>query len=108
MESEEKAKAKAEAEAEKNKEKTVTLTQEQFDLILNEIQTLTRSSIKWLNNDDTALVASTASGNGNYITSVIATRLVINSYSSGATIQYNITVITLGSSPISKKHPSSA
>ncbi len=40
LESEEKAKAKAEAEAEKNKEKTVTLTQEQFDLILNEIQTL--------------------------------------------------------------------
>lgn len=57
----------------------------------NEIQTLTRSSIKWLNNDDTALVASTASGNGNYVTSVIATRLKVNSYSSGATIEFNIT-----------------
>jgi hypothetical protein len=57
----------------------------------NDIQTLTRTSINWLNNDDTALVASTASGNGNYIAGVIATRLVVNSYSSGATIQYNIT-----------------
>jgi hypothetical protein len=57
----------------------------------NDIQTLNRTSINWLNNDDTALVASTASGNGNYIAGIIATRLVVNSYSSGATIQYNIT-----------------
>ena len=59
---------------------------------LNDIQTLTRTSIKWLNNDATAsLVAATASANGNYIAGIIATRLVVNSYSSGATIQYNIT-----------------
>jgi len=55
------------------------------------IQTLVRSSINWVNNDDTALVNATTSQKGNYITAVIATRLVVNSYSSGATIEYNIT-----------------
>jgi len=57
----------------------------------NNIQTLTRSSINWMDNDDTTLVTATANTNGNYITGIIATRLVVNSYSSGATIQYNIT-----------------
>jgi hypothetical protein len=57
----------------------------------NEIQTLTRTSINWMDNDDSALVSSVVNSNGNYIVSVIATRLVVNSYSSGATIQYNIT-----------------
>lgn len=58
---------------------------------LNDIQTLDRTSINWLPNDDTALVSATASANGNYVAGIIATRLVINSYGSGATIQYNIT-----------------
>jgi len=44
-----------------------------------------------MDNDDTTLVTATANTNGNYITGIIATRLVVNSYSSGATIQYNIT-----------------
>ncbi len=57
----------------------------------NDIQTLTRSSINWMNNDDTALVNATVNTNGNYIASVIATRVVINSYSSGATLGFNVT-----------------
>lgn len=58
---------------------------------LNNIQTLDRTSINWLPNDDTTLISATASANGNYVAGIIATRLVINSYSSGATIEYNIT-----------------
>jgi len=58
---------------------------------LNNIQTLDRTSINWMNNDDTTLVNATTNKNGNYIGSIIATRLVINSYDSGATIEYNIT-----------------
>lgn len=57
----------------------------------NNIQTLDRTTINWLNQDDSTLVAATASSNGNYIAGVIATRLVVNSYSASATIQYNIT-----------------
>lgn len=56
----------------------------------NNIQTLTRTSINWLNNGDSALVAATTSKDGNYMFPIIATRLVINSYSSGATIGFNI------------------
>lgn len=54
------------------------------------IQTLVRSSINWVNNDDITLVNATTSLKGNYFATVIATRLVVNSYSSGATIEYNI------------------
>jgi len=55
------------------------------------IQTLVRTSINWMNNDDTTLVSATANANGNYIAGIIATRLVVNSYSPAATIEYNIT-----------------
>jgi len=58
---------------------------------MDNIQTLVRTSIGWMNNDDPTLVAATTNQNGNYIAGVIATRLVVNSYSSGATIRYNIT-----------------
>lgn len=57
----------------------------------NSIQTSTRTSINWMNNDDTSLVAATANANGNYIAGIIATRLKVNSYTNGATIQFNIT-----------------
>lgn len=57
---------------------------------LNKIQTTDRTSINWINIDDANLVAATTNKNGNYIALPIATRLVVNSYSSGATIQYNI------------------
>ncbi len=57
----------------------------------NDIQTLNRSTIIWMDNDDSTLVGATTNKNGNYIASVIATQLVINSYSSGATINFNIT-----------------
>jgi hypothetical protein len=56
----------------------------------NDIQVTDRTTILWLNSDDTNVVGATASKNSNYIAIPIATRLVINSYSSGATIQYNI------------------
>lgn len=58
---------------------------------LDDIQAANRSTIAWLNNDDTTLVGATASANGNYIAGIIGTRLVVNSYSSGATIRFNIT-----------------
>jgi len=58
---------------------------------LNNIQTTDRSTIIWMDNDDTNLVSATTNQNGNYIAGIIATRLVINSYLSGATIKYNIT-----------------
>lgn len=57
----------------------------------NEIQTNDRTTINWMNQDDLSLVSSTTNQNGNYIVGVIAARLVINSYSSGATIEFNIT-----------------
>lgn len=57
----------------------------------NEIQTTDRTTINWTDQDDASLVGATSSQNGNYIAGVIATRMVINSYSSGATIEYNIT-----------------
>lgn len=67
---------------------TINFTvQQTFD----NIQTLNRGTIRWMNQDDAALVSATANVNGNYIASVIATRLVINSYNAGATIYYNIT-----------------
>tara|TARA_R110002167_G_scaffold27695_1_gene94135 strand:- start:1186 stop:1806 length:621 start_codon:yes stop_codon:yes gene_type:complete len=57
----------------------------------NEIQTTDRTTINWMDQDDTSLVSATTNQNGNYIVGVIAARLVINSYSSGATIELNIT-----------------
>lgn len=61
--------------------------QQTFD----DIQTFVRTGIEWTNNDDTALVSATTTKNGNYIAGIIATRLVVNSYSSGASIRYHIT-----------------
>lgn len=57
---------------------------------LNKIQTTNRTTINWVNIDDTNLVSANSNKNGNYIALPIATRLLVNSYNSGATIQYNI------------------
>lgn len=44
----------------------------------------------WLDHDDADLVNATASINGNYIAVPTATRIKFNSYSSGASVKYNI------------------
>jgi hypothetical protein len=60
--------------------------QQTFD----DIQSLT-DTINYINHDDSSVVSSTTSQNANYDKPPIATRLVVNSYSSGAAIEFNIT-----------------
>jgi len=57
---------------------------------LQNIQTTGRDSVNWLNHDDTSLVSATTSQNGNYDFTPSAMRIIINSYSSGATLQVSI------------------
>ena len=58
---------------------------------LNNIQVYDRTTINWLDNDDSSLVAASTSLNGNYTAGVVGARMKINSYSSGATVEFNIT-----------------
>ena len=60
--------------------------QQTFD----DIQSLT-DTINYINHDDSSVVSSTTSQNANYDKPPIATRLVVNSYSSDAAIEFNIT-----------------
>ncbi len=53
---------------------------------LDNVQQLDDRTFNWVNNDDTSLVNATSNKNGNYIGLPIAMRVVINSYSSGATL----------------------
>jgi hypothetical protein len=53
---------------------------------LDNVQQLTDRVFNWVNNDDTSLVNATATKNGNYIGLPCALRVVVNSYSSGATL----------------------
>jgi hypothetical protein len=66
---------------------TISATIQQTE---DDIQVTDRTTINWMNNDDPSLVNFTANVDGNYNAIPIATRLVVNSYSSGATIKYNI------------------
>lgn len=56
----------------------------------DDIQTTSDRVFNWLDHDDSSVVAATASANANYVAIPQATRLKINSYSSGATIQLQI------------------
>jgi hypothetical protein len=58
---------------------------------LNDIQVMDRTTINWLDSDDTNVVGATTSKNTNYVGVPIATRVIVNSYSSGATLGHNIT-----------------
>lgn len=53
------------------------------------IQTET-AAFAWDDHDDSALVTATTTLNGNYAQIPLATRLKINSYTDGATIEFNI------------------
>lgn len=56
----------------------------------NDIQVTDRSLINWLDSDDTNVVGATTSKNTNYVAVPIATRVIVNSYSNGATLGHNI------------------
>lgn len=57
---------------------------------LSDIQTSTRTSINWLNSDDTNVVSATASKNTNYVAIPNATRLLVASYNAGAALTFAI------------------
>lgn len=56
---------------------------------LNNVQDTT-ITINWKDADDTNVVGATTSKNFNYIGVPLATRLVVNSFTPGATVQLNI------------------
>lgn len=66
---------------------TITYTVQQT---LSDIQTSTRTSINWLNSDDTNVVSATASKNTNYVAIPNATRLLVASYNAGAALTFAI------------------
>lgn len=47
-------------------------------------------TVVWLSHDDADFVTETTSKNGNYRYAPLATRIIANSYSSGATLQFHI------------------
>ncbi len=51
---------------------------------------LTPVPYNWLPHDDPDLVNATTSNDGNFIAIPAATRVIINSYSNGATLQFQI------------------
>jgi hypothetical protein len=57
---------------------------------LDDVQTLTDRAFDWASHDSGSVVAATVSANANYLVIPEASRLKVNSYSSGATIQYII------------------
>jgi len=48
------------------------------------------ATINWLDHDDSVFVSATASDNSNYDFPPVGTRVKVNSYSSGATLEYDI------------------
>jgi len=56
----------------------------------DDVQTAAEYPYQWINHDDSSLVNATATQSGNFLIAPIACRLKINSYSTGAAVQFNI------------------